>query len=157
MSRRREPQAFRQCSPICCPLLVILLAATAGSGGTAEPRALPHGELPRDVRLGPLKDLNGCFPFVVPETVEAWEERADALRRQVLVSQGLWPLPTRCPLRPVIHGRIEQEGYTIDKVFFESMPGFFVTGNLYRPKGESGKRPGVLCPHGHCGVAFKVG
>ena len=129
--------------------LAVLAAAASSSGSAAVPRVLPPDELPRDVRLGPLKDLNGYFPFVVPDTVEAWHARADSLRQQVLVSQGLWPMPTRCPLNPMIHGRIEQDDYTIDKVYFESMPGFFVTGNLYRPKGEPGKRPGVLSPHGH--------
>ena len=53
------------------------------------------------------------------------------------------------PLNPVIHGRLDQGDYTVEKVYFESMPGFFVTGSLFRPKGKSGKCPGVLCPHGH--------
>src|SRR5207248_3743168 len=39
--------------------------------------------------------------------------------------------------------------YTIEKVFFASMPGHYVSGNLYRPKGKTGKLAGVLCPHGH--------
>jgi len=52
-------------------------------------------------------------------------------------------------MQPVIHGVIDQGDYTIEKVYFQSIPGFYVTGNLYRPKGQAGKRPGVLSPHGH--------
>jgi dienelactone hydrolase len=48
----------------------------------------------------------------------------------------------------VIHGRVDRDDYTVERVYFESMPGFFVTGSLYRPKKE-GKHPAVLCPHGH--------
>src|SRR5690348_12851840 len=56
-----------------------------------------------------------------------WESRADFLRRQVLVSQGLWPEPTKVPLNPVIHGKIQRDGYIIEKVFFTSLPGHYVT------------------------------
>ena len=112
-------------------------------------RVLPGGQKPNDVRLQPLKDLDGYFPFSVPATVAEWEKRSEFVRRQILVSQGIWPLPTKTPLMPVIHGRIERDDYTIEKVYFESVPGHFVTGNLYRPKGRTGKLPAVLCPHGH--------
>ena len=78
----------------------------------------------------------------------AWEQRAAALRRQVLVSQGLWPMPPKTPLNPVIHGRIERDDYTIEKVYFASLPGHYVTGNLYRPK-KPGKHPAILSPYGH--------
>jgi dienelactone hydrolase len=102
-----------------------------------------------DSRLGPLKDLNGYFPFTAPQSVQAWEPRRDFVRRQLLVSQGLWPMPTKTPLNAVIHGIIDQGEYTIEKVYFESAPGFFVTGNLYRPKNLTGKAPAVIFPHGH--------
>jgi dienelactone hydrolase len=102
-----------------------------------------------DSRLGPLKDLNGYFPFTAPQSVQAWEPRRELVRRQLLVSQGLWPMPTKTPLNAVIHGKIDQGEYTIEKVYFESAPGFFVTGNLYRPKNVSGKAPAVIFPHGH--------
>ncbi|MCX7431923.1 MAG: acetylxylan esterase, partial [Planctomycetia bacterium] len=81
-----------------------------------------------DVRLGDRKDLDGYFPFEPPATREAWLARAEDVRRRVLVSQGLWPMPTKTPLNAVIHGTIERNGYTLSKVFFESAPGFFVTG-----------------------------
>ena len=48
-----------------------------------------------DARLGPLKDLNGYFPFAAPQSVQAWEPRRELVRRQLLVSKGLWPMPTK--------------------------------------------------------------
>src|SRR5262245_26316030 len=126
---------------------VVLLGAQAGAAPAAPPRALPEGKSPNDVRLGDLKDLNGYFPFVVPKSKSEWDERAARVRQQILVSQGLWPLPTKTPLNPVIHGLRDMGDYTVEKVYFESMPGFFVTGSLFRPKNRSGKVPGALVPH----------
>jgi len=80
---------------------------------------------------------------------DAWEQRADFLRHQAMVAQGLWPAPPKTPLNPVIHGSIDRDGYTIQKVYFTSLPGHYVTGNLYLPKGKTGKLPAVLCPYGH--------
>ena len=102
-----------------------------------------------DSRSGPLKDLNGDFSFTPPKSKETWEARAGQLRRQVQVALGLHPMPERTPLKAVIHGRRELEGYAVEKVIFEAMPGFYVTGSLYRPLGLSGPLPAVLCPHGH--------
>ena len=113
------------------------------------PRELPAGQLPNDVRLKPLKDYDGYFPFTVPKSVGEWNVRRERVIRQILVSQGLWPLPTKTPLNPVIHGKVDRGDYTVEKVFFESHPGFFVTGSLYRPVGKTGPRPAILCPHGH--------
>jgi dienelactone hydrolase len=108
-----------------------------------------QSKLPKDVRLEPLKDLNGYFPMKVPQSVEEWEKRAEVVRNQMQVATGLYPWPTKTPLNPVIHGKIDRGDYTIEKVYFESMPGFFVTGNLYRPKGVTKPAPAILCPHGH--------
>jgi dienelactone hydrolase len=131
---------------VCLALTVLLASPAALAGG---PRVLPEGQLPRDARLEPLKDLDGYFPFQVPATKEEWEKRAERVRRQVLVSQGLWPMPTRGPLNAVVHGKIDRGEYTVEKVYFESAPGFFVTGNLYRPKQLTGRVPAVLFSHGH--------
>jgi dienelactone hydrolase len=130
------------------PLLALALAFV-GPVFAAAPRVLPAGQLPDDHRLEPLKDLDGYFPFTPPTSKEAWAKRAERVRRQILVSQGLWPMPTKAPLNAVIHGRIERDGYTVEKVYFESAPGFFCTGNLYRPTNVTGKVPAVLFAHGH--------
>ncbi len=130
-------------------ICVSFVAAPAVPMRAEAPRALPQGQLPDDIRLQPPKDLDGYFPFTPAKSPVEWAKRAGRVRQQILVSLGLWPMPTKTPLTPVIHGRIERDDYTVEKVYFESIPGFFVTGNLYRPKNKSGRLPGVLCPHGH--------
>ena len=134
-------------------LLAIWLALNAaGESVLAQsPRVLAEGKLPHDRRLGALKDLNGYFPFSPPATKEAWEKRASELKRRILVSTGLWPMPEKTALKPRVYGRTEREGFTVEKVYFESLPGHFVTGLLFRPRGKSGPFPGVLSPHGHGG------
>jgi hypothetical protein len=99
----------------------------------------------------PPRDLDGHFPFTPAASREAWDARAQALRRQVRVALGLWPWPTRTPLNAVIHGAVPRDGYSVERVFFESVPGHFVTGSLYRPRsaGPNTRRPAVLSPHGH--------
>lgn len=114
------------------------------------PRVLEAGKLPADVRLGPARTYNDAYhPWTPPATKEAWEIERQAIREQMLVGMGLWPMPPQAPLKPVIHGKIEREDYTIEKVFFASHPGHYVSGSLYKPKKIEGRVPGVLCPHGH--------
>jgi dienelactone hydrolase len=129
-------------------LLSILLAPTARADD-ADIRVLEAGKTLEDSRLGKPTNLNGYFPMTVPESKEAWQVRRQQIREQVLVANGLWPLPEKTPLNAVIHGKIDRDDYTIEKVFFASYPGHYVSGNLYRPKGKTGQVPGVLCPHGH--------
>jgi dienelactone hydrolase len=108
--------------------------------------SIAHAE---DVRLQPPKDLKGYFPFNPPSSLSEWDVRKDYVRRQILVAEGLWPMPTKTPLNPVIHGKIVGDGFTVEKVYFESAPGFYVTGSLWKPTTIKGKVPGVLFAHGH--------
>jgi len=130
-------------------LLPVIILAMSNSSIMAGAPTVLGGTAPHDCRLEPLKDLNGYFPFTPVKSKSEWAERAELLRRRLQVAVGLWPMPKRTPLRAVIHGRIELDDYSIEKVYFESMPGFYVTGNLYRPLGKSGLVPGVISPHGH--------
>src|SRR5262245_47055559 len=119
---------FLRAYPVLSLLAVCLVSA---SKIDAAPRVLSEGTLPNDSRLTPLKDLNGYFPFTPPTSKAEWDARAKRVRRQILVAEGLWPMPTKTRLNAVIHGKIDRPEYTIEKVRFESAPGFFVTGNLY--------------------------
>jgi hypothetical protein len=105
-----------------------------------------------DRRYGKPITLNGYFPFKPPASKEEWMKRRQQVREQVLVANGLWPMPAKTSLHPFIHGKVRREGYTIEKVYFASLPGFYVSGNLYRPTAApppGGKYPAILSPHGH--------
>jgi dienelactone hydrolase len=117
--------------------LALALAAVVlllGPAGTAQQK--------------PFRTLNDTFQPPSYTSAEAWKRRAAYLREHILVSAGLFPMPERSPLSPRIFGEIKKTDYTVSKVYFESLPGFFVTGNLYRPIGQ-GPFPAILTPHGH--------
>ncbi len=104
----------------------------------------------KDARGATVRDLN--TPYTFPNYTEAeWVEKAEALRQQIRVANGLIPSHDSMPINAQIFGKIEREDYTVEKVHFEPFPGFFTTGNLYRPKGKSGPFPGIVSPHGHWG------
>src|SRR5712691_1072997 len=77
-----------------------------------------------------------------------WQRRAAYLKEHILASAGLLPLPEKTPLRAQVFDERKHDDYSVAKVYFESLPGFFVTGNLYTPAGR-GPFPAVLLPHGH--------
>jgi len=117
----------------------------AGLALGAPPRARGEQAAPPGPRYRTLDDR-----LVVrhPASLEEWRGRAAYLREHILASAGLFPLPERTPLDPRVFDERKHEDYTVSKAYFESRPGFFVTGNLYKPIG-AGPFPAVLSPHGH--------
>ncbi len=114
-----------------------------------------------------LEPLNR-FPRMVQEyfvrAVRRIEKQADsrraALKTQVdaeqyvrevrdKIQQSFGPWPDRTPLEPRITGTVERDAYKIEKIIFESRPGFLVAANLYIPKGRAFPLPGVVGTCGH--------
>ena len=93
---------------------LMLFTSVAQSSG---PLVL-EGKLPNDIRLEPLNDLNGYFPFVPPTSADEWAQRAERVRRKILISTGIWPMPTKTPLNAVVHDLMDRGDYTVEKVFF---------------------------------------
>ena len=81
--------------------------------------------------------------------LDQWKARAAGIREGMLRGAELLPAPGKCKLNPIIRNKRAHDGYTVENVAFESLPGFFVTGNLYRPASKDGPLAGILCPHGH--------
>jgi len=80
-------------------------------------------------------------------TVAEAERRKKWVRETLLDILGGLP-DYHGPLNAKLTGRITAEGFTIEKVLFESLPGFFVTADVYRPE-QPGRYPGVLLQSGH--------
>ncbi len=115
--------------------------------GGRRPRESPTSR-PADVRDGERPGTNTVFKPRTYATLDAWKARREYLRDQVRIATGLYPEPKRTPLNARTFYPLQRDGYTIQKVWFESYPGFYVTGNLYRPlnaKEMSGRR----LPAGH--------
>jgi len=136
--------------PLVCATVFALVSFTTLVGEDVSVLGQPSPSR-KDRRLGDPVTLNGYHPWRSIGDLDVWKKRRERVRRQVLVAAGLWPLPEKTPLRPRIHGKVDRGDYTVEKVFFESYPGFFVTGNLYRPDSpnDGQRRAGVLSPHGH--------
>jgi len=119
-------------------LLLVLLAVAA------------YPQIPdQDRRNTDLPHTDYHFEMTSYPSREAWLERAAFLRKQILAASGLLPLPERQPLRAEVFGKLDRDGYSIEKVLLETYPGFWLGGNLYRPRDRQGPFPGVVSPHGH--------
>jgi cephalosporin-C deacetylase-like acetyl esterase len=85
------------------------------------------------------------------KTAREWEVRRSKLHQEYLDMLGLWPLPEKTPLHATVTGRLERQNLVVEKLHFQSRPGLYVTGNLYRPKEIPGKLPAILYVCGHSG------
>ncbi len=83
------------------------------------------------------------------KTRAEWEDKKPRLRREYYEMLGLWPLPQKTPLYATITGTVERGDVVIEKLHYQSKPGLYVTGNLYRPKKIDGKLPAILYVCGH--------
>lgn len=87
----------------------------------------------------------------VPASVEEWEAQKRKLRSNLLRSWGGFP-KEHCDLEPRVVGTLKRDGYRVEKLLLQTMPGVQMTANAYVPEGE-GKRAAVLCVHGHWRLA----
>jgi len=126
----------------------ILIAATITAITQSLAAQQPHVPS-QDSRNIDIVNTDTHLPLPEFSSLQAWEQRKAFLRNQILVSAGLSPMPDRTPLHPQIFGKIEEKDYTIEKVLIEPLPGFYLGGNLYRPRKVKAKHPGILNPQGH--------
>jgi dienelactone hydrolase len=85
-------------------------------------------------------------------SLEDWQAHRAKYRRQLQEMLGLWPMPERTDLHPVVTGKLEREEFTVEKLHFQAMPHLYVTANLYLPKKLETRAPAILYVCGHSRV-----
>ncbi|HSU67295.1 MAG TPA: CocE/NonD family hydrolase, partial [Tepidisphaeraceae bacterium] len=85
-------------------------------------------------------------------TADDWNAKKGEYRRELLEMLGLWPMPARTDLKPVITGTIDHDDFVVEKLQFQSSPGLYVTGDLFRPKDSTKPLPAILYVCGHAKV-----
>lgn len=122
------------------------------------PPALSAAALPRSTTGN--TDLDAYFKvetarvadrcLVDIKTLDQWKARRATYRQQLFEMLGLSPLPERLDLKATITGTLDHEQFTVEKLHYQSLPGFYVTANLYVPKGLTNRVPAILyvCGHG---------
>jgi dienelactone hydrolase len=140
------------------PVLVAALVSTISMSAAVDvnwvPEGLPPPPTAKNVGLGNyLKPEQGKavldaalarFP-----NREAWDAYAAHVRQRIQEGAGLAPWPKRTDLNAVIRNKRTYDGYTVENVVFESVPGCLVTGNLFRPTEAKPPYAAVLSTHGH--------
>jgi len=82
-------------------------------------------------------------------TVERWQ--AEHLRLRGVFQDMFGPFPKRCDLDPCVTSSFQRDGYRVENVMYQSLPGIPVTANLYLPDNRARKVPGILLACGHSG------
>ncbi len=86
------------------------------------------------------------------KTLDDWKSQRAEFCRQYQEMLGLWPLPERTDLKPVITGKLDHEEFTVEKLQFQALPGLYCTASLYLPKNSTQPAPTILYESGHARV-----
>ncbi len=126
-------------------LSLFMMISFSMSAAEPEKMLFPPDE---DARVSQVRETDTVFAMTHFNSLAEWKTYAESLRTRILVACGLYPLPKRTPLNVRVTGETTRDTYRVENVAIEAWPGFFVTGNLYRPLGK-GPFPAIACPHGH--------
>ncbi len=140
-----QTQLARTCKAFLVSVSLLVICGVSAQGAEQKKPQLCQGNYQTEEQA---KEQLARFAKSY-STLGQWQARAERIREGILRGTELLPLPKKCDLKPIIRSKREYDGYTVENAAFESLPGVFVTGNLYRPRGMKGPFAGILCPHGH--------
>src|SRR5690625_5258961 len=84
---------------------------------------------------------------------EDWKKRQAEVKETLIDILG--PFPERTPLNPVVTGTVERDGIIVEKLYFESRPGYYVTSIFSYPAGAEEPLPAILFCSGHAETGFR--
>lgn len=85
----------------------------------------------------------------LPKNLSHWKTRREQIKAQIKKGLELENITAKPSPTAVFHSKKIMNGYSVENVYFESLPGFYVSGNLYQPLNLATPTAGILCPHGH--------
>lgn len=128
-------------------------AALGGFLALAHPPASPREDGPPLAEYFRAETARiAARPLLGIDSAEAWRARRPGLQAKLKGMLGLAPEPPRGDLRVEARGTVERPDFLIEKIVYQSMPGLYVTANLYRPKNPVGRSPAILYVCGHSRV-----
>src|SRR6185503_3473098 len=132
-------------------LTLILVVVTATTARAAQSTNAPgDAQLAAYFKAETARIADRCLASV--KTLDDWQRRRADYRARLFEMLSLAPLPVRGDLRAAVTGRAEHESCVVENVHFQSLPGLYVTANLYLPKNVTGPAPTVLYLTGHGAV-----
>ncbi len=131
-------------------LVCVVVGSARGQLHSPHDRGQPGDEMIQAYLRAEAERIDARF-LEGTKTAEAWMKNRPRLKEEYFYMLGLWPLPGRTPLQPVITRSRPGDGFVVDMVHYQSRPHLYVTGNLYRPaSAAAGQRlPAVLYVCGH--------
>lgn len=140
----------RICGAVAVLLLIFCGTLRAGPAATQPGTARGDRMLADYFRNETAQISRKCLADI--KTRADWEAKRGEYRRQLAEMLGLWPTPARTDLHPVVTGKTESDEFTVERLYFQSMPHLYVTGDLYLPKHLDRPAPAILYVCGHAKV-----
>ncbi|HEX5242474.1 MAG TPA: prolyl oligopeptidase family serine peptidase, partial [Tepidisphaeraceae bacterium] len=141
---------FSRMMQMIAVLVLTLLLGSAGAAPATQPTARGDRMIADYFRNETALLSRNCLSQI--KTHADWDAKKGEYRRQLEEMLGLWPMPAKTDLHPVITGKIEADEFTVERLYFQSMPHLYVTGDLYLPKNLDRPAPAILYVCGHAKV-----
>ena len=151
--------SFRSIIGICCCMLLLYSNTTVVA---QEDLSVLNGKLYSDAQNILYHHITGeAYRYLETrdkalagiKTQEQYRGYLESVKSKLKAAFG--PLPEKTPLNARVTGTMEHEGISIEKIIYESRPGFWVTGCVFKPKGSTGRLPVVLYVSGHTAEGFR--
>ncbi len=137
--------------------LLLLLLAPLTALAADPPVPLPGAVMLKDYFARQVAEIESTQKLPTPKSLDEWNTLRAQWRLELADMLGLNPMPERTPLNAQITGTVPGEGYVVENVQFQSMPGLYVTANFYRPEKVDKPLPAILYGCGHSDVKAKDG
>ncbi len=134
-------------------LCLFTMLLTAANPAPEKPGAPPtHSERGLDDYLRHETELISTRCLADVQSLADWQAGREESRRQLQEMLGLWPMPERTDLKPVVTGKLEHDEFTVEKLHFQASPHLYVAANLWLPKKLQKPAPAILYVCGHSRV-----